>query len=91
MLDPPGRDKIKQAQQMFNRERMKKYSEVGVKVQALQEDPELASLLPLIRQFYTTPSTYLWGGEWVGLGGVVVLAAVRERCLGLRRRRRWLW
>jgi len=29
-------------------------------LQALQEDPELACLLPLIRQFYTTPSTYLW-------------------------------
>ena len=34
-------DKIKQAQQMFNPEMMKKYSEVGVKVQQLQV--ELAS------------------------------------------------
>merc|ERR1719327_1721858 len=34
-------DKIKQAQQMFNPEMMKKYSEVGVKVQQLQT--ELAS------------------------------------------------
>ena len=32
------RDKIKQAQQMFNPEMMKKYSEVGVKVQALQAE-----------------------------------------------------
>ena len=32
------RDKIKAAQQMFNPEMMKKYSEVGVKVQALQEE-----------------------------------------------------
>uniref|UniRef100_A0A7S2J7F4 Nucleoid-associated protein n=1 Tax=Haptolina brevifila TaxID=156173 RepID=A0A7S2J7F4_9EUKA len=31
-------DKIKAAQQMFNPEMMKKYSEVGVKVQALQEE-----------------------------------------------------
>ena len=33
-----GRDKIKQAQQMFNPEMMKKYSEVGVKVQELQAE-----------------------------------------------------
>ena len=32
------RDKIKQAQQMFNPEMMKKYSEVGVKVQQLQAE-----------------------------------------------------
>ena len=32
------RDKIKQAQNMFNPEMMKKYSEVGQKVQALQEE-----------------------------------------------------
>lgn len=31
-------DKIKQAQQMFNPEMMKKYSEVGMKVQQLQEE-----------------------------------------------------
>ncbi|KAL1521732.1 hypothetical protein AB1Y20_021387 [Prymnesium parvum] len=31
-------DKMKAAQQMFNPEMMKKYSEVGVKVQALQEE-----------------------------------------------------
>ena len=32
------RDKIKQAQQMFNPEMMKKYSEVGEKVQNLQQE-----------------------------------------------------
>ena len=38
-LPPPARrDKLKQAQQMFNPEMMKKYSEVGVKVQALQAE-----------------------------------------------------
>jgi hypothetical protein len=31
-------DKLKQAQQMFNPEMMKKYSEVGMKVQQLQEE-----------------------------------------------------
>ena len=39
MCRPPARrDKLKQAQQMFNPEMMKKYSEVGVKVQALQAE-----------------------------------------------------
>jgi DNA-binding protein YbaB len=35
---PMHRDKLKQAQQMFNPEMMKKYSELGMKVQALQQE-----------------------------------------------------
>ena len=29
-------------------------------LQALRDDPQLASLLPLVKSLYTTPSTYLW-------------------------------